>query len=116
MGVGGQLLAVVGELPAEGLALESLLSALNALADKHRVLVSAARAGVRLNLGKLLVQRQEAHGGMADLLQLVFAELLQHRAKLFVGHLDRSLALDDPIVHRMLAHNRARYLVCDYTQ
>ena len=79
MGVGGQLLAVVGELPAAGLALEALLSALDALADKRRIMVSAARTGARLNLGKLLVQRQEAHGGLADLLQLLFAELLQHR-------------------------------------
>ncbi len=80
MGVGGQLLAVIGELPAAGLALEPLLSALDALADKHRIMVSAARAGIWRNLGKLLVQRQEAHSGLADLLHLVFAELLQHRA------------------------------------
>ena len=80
MGVGGQLLGVVGKLPAAGLALEALPPTLDALADKCRILISTARADIRLNLGKLLVQRQKPHGGLADLLQLVFVELFQHRA------------------------------------
>ena len=45
MGVGGHLLAVVGELLATGLALEPLFSTLDAFADKHRIMGSAARPG-----------------------------------------------------------------------
>ena len=104
VGVGGQLLGVVGELPAAGFALEALLPTQNPLANENGILVAAARTGIRLNLGQLLIQRQKALDRLADLIFLVFAELFQNRLLLSVGHLCRSLALDDPIVHRMLSH------------
>ena len=79
VGVGGQLLGVVGELPAAGFALEALLPTQNPLANENGILVAAARTGIRLNLGQLLIQRQKALDRLADLIFLVFAELFQNR-------------------------------------
>lgn len=72
MGIGGQLLGVVGKFLAAGLALEALFPAWDSLADEYRILISTAWANVWLNLGKLPVQRQKPHGGLADLLQWPF--------------------------------------------
>ena len=80
----------------------------NPLANENSILVATARTGIRLNLGQLLIQRQKALNRLADLIFLVFAELFQNRLLLSVGHLCRSLALDDPIVHRMLSHKRVK--------
>ena len=79
VGVGGQLPGVVGELPAAGFALEALLPTQNPLANEDGILVAAARTGIRLNLGQLLIQRQKALDRRADLIFLIFAELFQHR-------------------------------------
>ena len=77
--VGVQLPGVVGELPAAGFAPEALLPTQHPLANEDGILVAAARTGIRLNLGQLLVQRQKALDRRADLIFLIFAELFQHR-------------------------------------